>query len=92
MSVDNNLAIEMIDNHVAVKIPPPHTDASSKADFLNEMDFMKRLGYHAHIVSLLGCISNPDEPMLIVEYCAHGDMLQFLKRNQQSLLQVFFIN
>ena len=66
-----------IDNRVAVKMLPPHADARGKTDFLHEMDFMKRLGYHKHIVSLLGCISDPDEPMLIVEYCAHGICCNF---------------
>ena len=66
---------------------PPHADSRAKTDFLHEMDFMKRLGYHKHIVSLLGCISDPDEPMLIVEYCSHGDMLQFLRKHKHSLLR-----
>jgi len=66
----------------------PDTDERNKADFLNEMDHMKSLGYHAHIVSLLGCISNPNDPMLIVEYCSHGDMLQFLRRQKHRMPQV----
>ena len=82
-------SIKLTDNHVvAVKMLPKHADATSKADFLNEMDFMKQLGYHPHIVSLLGCISDPHKPMLIVEYCSHGDMLQFLRKHRNSLLQV----
>jgi len=85
ISIYKNLSIELIDNHVAVKMLPPHSDASKKADFLSEIDFMKRLGYHSHIVSLLGCISNPDDPMLIVEYCSHGDMLHFLRKHKYLL-------
>jgi len=89
VSVYKTLALDdMIDNHVAVKMLPKHTDAAAKADFLNEMDFMKQLGYHAHIVSLLGCISDPNVPMIIVEYCSHGDMLRFLRKHRNSFLPV----
>ena len=89
VAVHKNLAIELIDNYVAVKIMnSTSTDVSDKDDLLHEMDFMKRLGYHSHIVSLLGCISSPDEPMLIVEYCAHGDMQRFLRKNKHRTIQV----
>ena len=90
LSIYKHLAIELIDNHVAVKLLPPHSDNSAKIDFLNEMDFMKRLGYHSHIVSLLGCISDIDEPMLIVEYCSNGDMLRFLRRHRNFLTLVYY--
>jgi hypothetical protein len=88
LSVVKNLKLEIVDNYVAIKVLPSHSDANCKTDFSNEIEFMKRLGYHPHIVCLLGCVSDPEEPMLIVEYCAHGDMLKFLKRNRSSLLQV----
>jgi len=89
LSVYKTLALEeIIDNHVAVKMLPKHTDATNITDLLHEMDFMKQLGYHAHIVSLLGCISDPHEPIIIVEYCLHGDMLRFLRKHRNSFLQV----
>ncbi len=89
LSVYKTLALEaIIDNHVAVKMLPKHTDAADINDLLDEMNFMKQLGYHAHIVSLLGCISDPIEPIIIVEYCLHGDMLRFLRKHRNSFLQV----
>lgn len=35
---------------VAVKRLPPHGDQLSIVEFLKEIDFMKQLGYHAHVI------------------------------------------
>ncbi|VDM26859.1 unnamed protein product [Toxocara canis] len=56
-----NLAIDSTrnpSNEVAVKMLPEYADEATRADFLKEISFMKNLGYHAHIVSLVGCVSN----------------------------------
>ena len=42
---------------------------------MNEIAFMKTLGYHPHVVNLIGCVTSLYDPLLIVEYCAYGDML-----------------
>lgn len=87
LSIYTNLTLDLTDNQVAVKMLQPHSDAGSKANFLNEINLMKRLGYHSHIVSMLGRISDQDVPMLIVEYCSNGDMLQFLRKHKHALLR-----
>lgn len=38
--------------------------------------------------SLLGCVSNRLNPMIVAEYCAHGDLLQFLRKNKGTFLPV----
>jgi hypothetical protein len=90
LAVYKNLSFELAGDGgvVAVKVLPPHADADNKNDFLNEIKFMKRLGYHSHIVSMLGCVSEGEQPMLVVEYCAHGDMLRFLRRHKHCLIKV----
>ncbi|PAV63945.1 hypothetical protein WR25_18778 [Diploscapter pachys] len=70
----------------AVKRLPAHADEQNRLDFFHEIEFMKRLGYHTHIISMLGCISNPYDPMIVVEYCAKGDMLKFLRNHRDYLL------
>lgn len=40
---------------VAIKRVPPHADALSRRDFLDEVDFMKKLGYHAHVLGYVSC-------------------------------------
>lgn len=77
----------IMNNEVAVKILPDHADKESKRDFLNEISFMKKLGYHAYVVSMLGCVTNPKEPLLIVEYCANGDLLKFLRKHKENVLK-----
>jgi serine/threonine protein kinase len=82
VAISRNMSIDLVDKHVAVKMLPKHTDETNRADLLDEMNFMKQLGYHSHIISLLGCVSDPDKPMIITEYCAHGDMLQFVRKHK----------
>lgn len=37
-------------NQVAVKRVPPHADKVAKQEFISEVNFMKKLGYHSHIL------------------------------------------
>lgn len=48
--------------------------------FEKEIDIMKSVGSHPHIVSLIGCCSKSGYwgPLLIVEYCEKGDLLSHL--------------
>ncbi len=90
-SIYKNLTFDLFDtDQVAVKMLQPHAGVDDKSNFLAEIDFMKRLGYHAHIVSLVGCCTSGDHdwPMLIIEYCAHGDMLQFVRKRKRQLMQM----
>lgn len=73
---------------VAVKRLPNHADDKARSEFLKELDFMKSLGYHNHIISLLGCVTGPIDPMIVVEYCYHGDLLNFLRRNKEHFVPV----
>jgi serine/threonine protein kinase len=76
-------------NYVAIKVLRPDADSASQTDFLNEIEFMKALGYHAHIISMLGYVNDAEQPMLILEYCSLGDMLQFLRKHKNAVqLQV----
>ncbi|KAL3613153.1 hypothetical protein CASFOL_043000 [Castilleja foliolosa] len=46
--------------------------------FRAEMELMKSVGVHPHIVSLVGCCSE-NRPMIVAEYCSRGDLLNFLR-------------
>ncbi|KHN72755.1 Putative tyrosine-protein kinase F09A5.2 [Toxocara canis] len=67
---------------VGVKMLPSHADDRSRIDFLNEIDFMKKLGYHTHIVSLIGCISDFNDRKIVLEYFA----IVFLEATKMELL------
>ncbi|GMS85112.1 hypothetical protein PENTCL1PPCAC_7287, partial [Pristionchus entomophagus] len=71
---------------VAVKRMPNHADEYARSDFEKEIEFMKTLGYHRHIISLFGAITTSIEPILVVEYCKHGDLLRFLRGKNRHIL------
>jgi serine/threonine protein kinase len=59
-----------------------------RAEFMDEIDFMKRLGHNSHVANMIGCVSNKMQPMLLLEYCGSGDLLHFL-RNSRSVNLLF---
>lgn len=86
-----NMVVESENNghfEAAIKKLPAHADEQNHLDFFHEIDFMKRLGHHPHVISMLGCVSNPYEPLIVVEYCQRGDLLKFLRRHKDYVLMV----
>ena len=53
--------------------------SEDQLDLLKEVRLMKKIGQHKHIVSVLGSITRSHPICLIVEYCAHGDLQNFLR-------------
>lgn len=49
---------------------------------------MKILGYHERLVNMLACITNSEPYCLVVEYCSDGDLLNFLKKRCNYMLNV----
>lgn len=49
---------------------------------------MKQLGYHPHILCLLGCVTDPEQPILVLEFCHNGDLLHLLRASKEQLLSV----
>ena len=69
---------------MVVKRPPPHADAAAKKEFIEEIGFMKKLGYHSHILGMIGCLTTTEMPLMVLEYCEQGDLLLFLKRHRNT--------
>uniref|UniRef100_A0A914VPK7 Protein kinase domain-containing protein n=1 Tax=Plectus sambesii TaxID=2011161 RepID=A0A914VPK7_9BILA len=82
--IQPSVATQCFENcEVAVKKLPEYADESAKNDFVQEIDFMKRIGYHSHLVSILGCITDPQlDPCLIIEYCCNGDLLKYVRNRR----------
>lgn len=70
---------------VAVKMLQEETLDSYKEDFLREINLMKTIGYHPHVVNMLGCCTLNDPICLIVEHVPYGDMLSHLKKIRQKI-------
>ena len=66
---------------VAVKmVKDEHTDADV-ISLVREMEVMKMIGNHINILNLLGCCTQNGPLWVIVEYAAHGNLKDFLKKN-----------
>ncbi|CAJ0954322.1 unnamed protein product, partial [Mesorhabditis belari] len=73
------------DCEVAVKMLPSFADDIARSDFMQEINFMKSLRYHLHLVSMLGYVSDRKSPMLIVEFCPHGDLLHYIRERKDFI-------
>ncbi|GMR37341.1 hypothetical protein PMAYCL1PPCAC_07536, partial [Pristionchus mayeri] len=71
---------------VAVKRMPNHADEYARSDFYKEIEFMKTLGYHRHVISMFGAVTTSIDPILVVEYCQNGDLLRFLRGKNKHIL------
>ncbi|XP_063894407.1 tyrosine-protein kinase receptor torso [Helicoverpa armigera] len=63
---------------VAVKMLKDFPSLDEIRSFRSEMELMKSVGVHPHLVSLVGCCSGR-RPLIIVEYCSRGDLLSYLR-------------
>lgn len=67
---------------------PPYTDDIAKSDFFQEMNFMKALNYHPHLVCLLATAWDQYEPCLVTEYCENGDLLHYVRGKKEEIKDV----
>lgn len=51
---------------------------------------MKSLKYHPHLVCLMGYVPDAVSPLLLIEYCSHGDLLHFVREHKNQLVHVSF--
>ena len=59
------------------------TGEGGKELFLQEIEFMKHIGSHRNVLSMLGYWIKSEPIMLILEYVPHGDLLQWLRKKRQ---------
>ncbi|KAH7706010.1 Protein F09A5.2 [Aphelenchoides avenae] len=67
---------------VVVKVAR-RTSEEIKHDMQQEVDLMKELGSHPHIVNFIGHVAT-ECPLIVMEYCANGDLLNYLRTHLQS--------
>ncbi|CAH0590074.1 unnamed protein product [Chrysodeixis includens] len=70
---------------VAVKMLKDFPSEEEVRSFRSEMELMKSVGAHPHLVSLVGCCSGR-RPLIVAEYCSRGDLLSYLRRTWDVML------
>ena len=67
---------------------------AGKMLFLQEIEFMKQIGSHRNVLSMLGYWVKSEPIMSIMEYVPHGDLLQWLrnKREVRQYITIKFIS
>lgn len=65
---------------VAVKMIRDKPIQEELHEFYREIETMKEVGKHENIVGIIGhCTENPNEIMLLTEYCSKGNLLNYLR-------------
>ncbi|XP_065346401.1 tyrosine kinase receptor Cad96Ca-like [Cloeon dipterum] len=74
---------------VAVKSTKAGAGEREKSDLLRELAIMQQLGAHPNVVTLLGCCTEQEPHLLIMEYVMYGKLLSFLRdhRTRRDFLQ-----
>ncbi|ESO07889.1 hypothetical protein HELRODRAFT_131255, partial [Helobdella robusta] len=67
---------------VAVKMLKDDATDLEMSDLVREMELMKMIGHHDNVLNLLGCCTQNGPLLVIVEYAAHGNLRDFLRRNR----------
>ncbi|XP_052249593.1 angiopoietin-1 receptor-like [Dreissena polymorpha] len=71
---------------VAVKMLRDYYTGDESRSFLMEIQAMKNLGHHPYIVSMIGCCLTGPNLCLVMDYCVHGDLRNYLRKYREKLL------
>ncbi|GMR51921.1 hypothetical protein PMAYCL1PPCAC_22116, partial [Pristionchus mayeri] len=80
-------ALRSDNDAVAVKMLHEFADSSAEREFRDEIDLMKKIGYHERLVNLLACVTQSEPILLITEFCSNGDLLEFLRKRRKYMLE-----
>ncbi|XP_025424029.1 dual specificity protein kinase shkD-like [Sipha flava] len=64
---------------VAVKMVKEDAASREREDLIRELSIMQHLGSHPSVVTLLGCCTEKEPYLLIMEYVMYGKLLAFLR-------------
>lgn len=59
---------------------PEKSTVDDQRQFRQEINMLQSVGRHPHIVSVIGYCTRVGRLRLVVEYCAQGDLLNFLRK------------
>ncbi|GMR52629.1 hypothetical protein PMAYCL1PPCAC_22824, partial [Pristionchus mayeri] len=80
--------LKLNNGRVALKMLHESADKLSEIEFLQEIEIMKRIGYHDRLVNMIACITESTPNILITEYCSEGDLLKFMKKRREYMMSL----
>ncbi len=75
--------------HILLRHFTDSENECARKDLYAELDMLKLLPEHPNVVSLLGCCTRSEPLMIIVEYCANGD-LQGCLRSSRGITERYY--
>ncbi|XP_078379646.1 uncharacterized protein LOC144662658 [Oculina patagonica] len=67
---------------VAAKMLKVNAPESDRKDLLSELELMKRLKPHPHVIKLVACVTETDPLLVLIEYVPFGDLLGYLRKSR----------
>ncbi|XP_068699753.1 fibroblast growth factor receptor 3-like [Montipora foliosa] len=67
---------------VAVKMLKDSAPYSDKKGLLSELEVMKTLKPHPNIIRLMGCVTESEPLLVLIEYVPYGDLLGYLRKSR----------
>ncbi|XP_044180198.1 fibroblast growth factor receptor 3-like [Acropora millepora] len=77
-----NLPLEKGTATVAVKMLKENAQDIERKDLFSELEVMKKLKPHPHVIKLLGCVTITDPVLVIIEYVPYGDLRGYLRKSR----------
>ncbi|CAG9859085.1 unnamed protein product [Phyllotreta striolata] len=71
---------------VAIKMLRENPTVDEIKQFHQEIELMKSVPLHPHLVSLIGCVTR-NNLLLVVEYCSKGDLQTYLRAASDKLIK-----
>ncbi|XP_067031701.1 fibroblast growth factor receptor-like isoform X3 [Acropora muricata] len=77
-----NLSFRSGTQNVAIKMIKANAAESDKRDLKSELELMKTLKPHPHVIKLLGCVTESEPLWVLIEYVPYGDLLGYLRKSR----------
>ncbi|XP_044180357.1 fibroblast growth factor receptor 2-like [Acropora millepora] len=77
-----NLSFRSDTRNVAIKMLKANAGESDRRDLKSELELMKTLKPHPHVIKLLGCVTESEPLLVLIEYVQYGDLLGYLRKSR----------
>ncbi|XP_022802387.1 tyrosine-protein kinase receptor Tie-1-like isoform X3 [Stylophora pistillata] len=67
---------------IAIKMLKDDASESDTRDLVNELETMKQLKPHPHVIKLVGCVTETEPLLVLIEYVPFGDLLGYLRKSR----------